>query len=49
MDRIPGMGLGLYISAQIIYRHGGTIEVQSRPGKGSVFSFTLPYQFSNKN
>jgi len=42
MDRYPGMGLGLYISAQIIQRHGGTIDVQSLLGKGSVFSFTLP-------
>lgn len=46
MDRYPGMGLGLYISAQIIQRHGGTIEVQSRLGKGSVFSFTLPFSLS---
>lgn len=43
MDTYPGMGLGLYISAQIIQRHGGTISVQSIEGKGSVFQFTLPY------
>jgi PAS domain S-box-containing protein len=42
MDSYPGMGLGLYISAQIIHRHGGTIDVQSQLGQGSVFSFTLP-------
>lgn len=43
MDTFPGMGLGLYISAQIIHRHGGTIDVKSKLGEGSVFSFTLPY------
>ncbi|MBO9571352.1 MAG: PAS domain-containing protein [Chitinophagaceae bacterium] len=41
MDTFPGMGLGLYISSQIIQRHNGTIEVESQKGKGSVFSFTL--------
>ncbi|MBT1707959.1 PAS domain-containing protein [Fulvivirgaceae bacterium PWU5] len=39
----PGMGLGLYISTIIVQRHGGTIGLSSRPGKGSVFHFTLPY------
>jgi signal transduction histidine kinase len=39
----PGMGLGLYISTIIVRRHGGTIGLSSRPGKGSAFYFTLPY------
>jgi len=38
----PGMGLGLYISAGIIYRHKGTISVESNPGEGATFSFTIP-------
>ncbi len=38
-----GMGLGLYISAGIIQRHGGTITVDSNPGEGAAFTFTLPY------
>ena len=37
-----GLGLGLYISKQIVEHHGGRIEVQSTPDNGSVFSITLP-------
>lgn len=41
---IPGLGMGLYITKEIVERHGGTINVESTLGKGSVFSFTLPRQ-----
>jgi signal transduction histidine kinase len=38
----PGLGIGLYISNQIIRRHGGAIDVTSARGSGSTFSLALP-------
>ncbi|MCJ8209056.1 PAS domain-containing protein [Mucilaginibacter sp. RS28] len=38
----PGLGLGLYISSEIIRREGGRIWVNSEEGEGSVFYFSLP-------
>jgi two-component system, OmpR family, phosphate regulon sensor histidine kinase PhoR len=42
MSSIPGVGLGLPLSKDIVERHGGSIWCTSAPGAGSVFTFTLP-------
>jgi signal transduction histidine kinase len=40
--RFQGLGIGLYICSEIIKQHNGTVGVQSEPGRGSTFYFTLP-------
>ncbi len=44
-----GLGLGLYISKQILEAHGGTIEVESTPGEGSTFIVNLPTNMLRKD
>ncbi|HEV8269718.1 MAG TPA: PAS domain-containing sensor histidine kinase, partial [Chitinophagaceae bacterium] len=39
---MPGLGMGLYISSEIIKEHNGEIHVRSKLNEGSVFSFSLP-------
>ncbi len=40
LSTFPGLGLGLYISSEIVKRQGGKIWVRSEKGKGSTFCFS---------
>ncbi|MDB5112842.1 MAG: Two-component sensor histidine kinase, partial [Mucilaginibacter sp.] len=44
--RFEGLGLGLFISAEIIKRHNGSFWIESEPDKGSIFYFRLPLSLS---
>jgi signal transduction histidine kinase len=45
-EAITGTGLGLTLVAHIVRAHGGSIAVNSEPGRGSTFAIRLPYQAS---
>jgi signal transduction histidine kinase len=40
--KVEGLGLGLYVSHEIVRQHGGRMWVESQLGRGSTFYFSLP-------
>jgi signal transduction histidine kinase len=43
IHKFKGLGLGLYYVKKIAEAHGGDVTVNSKPGKGSIFTITIPY------
>jgi two-component system phosphate regulon sensor histidine kinase PhoR len=43
IHKYKGLGLGLYYVKTIASAHGGDVSVDSKPGKGSIFTVTIPY------
>jgi len=43
IHKFKGLGLGLYYVRKIAVAHGGDVTVSSKPGKGSIFTVTIPY------
>jgi two-component system, OmpR family, phosphate regulon sensor histidine kinase PhoR len=43
IHKFKGLGLGLYYVKKIVEAHGGDVSVSSKPGKGSIFTVTIPF------
>ena len=48
-ETYPGMGLGLWITREIVEAHGGRIVVESRPGAGATFRVSLPRRLGGES
>jgi PAS domain S-box-containing protein len=48
-ETYPGMGLGLWITREIVEAHGGKIAVESRPGAGATFRVSLPRRLGGES
>ena len=48
VEKIPGSGLGLALTKRLVNLHGGDIHFSSKIGKGTIFTFTIPKRYREK-